>query len=215
MNVLIKKLFVGLCLTALVFPVYSANDHAHGRMNKNFKKISKLERQVAQIQIQLAALAGGLSSQFTGAYSSVFFENQSFSCGDTADPANPNIFGTQDAVDYFQEQSQSGNSVRSVLTTASADGQTLYFQPHQLLQYEQRLSGLYETDTKSEGNFSVNISPSGALSLDAGPNVSVSGQMSEGGFLMLIQQTAIEGNCTDASMTMVIGVKQPAFLLPD
>lgn len=197
-----------LSLLAFNTPVFSAEEHSHPRINNNFKKIKRLQNSVAQLQSQMEALLSANQTDFSGTYTSIFFENQSFSCGDTVDPADPLILGTPAAVPYFSSQGVSSYSVASVITDATANGETLYFPPHSLMKQEQRGGGVLETDTKLEGNFSVNIGPDGALSLDAGPDTTVSGQMTAGGFVMLVQGSSIEDNCDDAFTLMVVGVRK-------
>lgn len=194
--------------TGLLALTLTSGLQAKNHKDDNEKKSQKgglpaLEQRVAALESLVTDLQG--AGGFSGEYHTTLFETGSFGCGMTNDPAA--LLGTPAFIEYLGKQAISSATTRTANFVAEADGDSLYFPEYVTNIQEIRLSGTPEQDTRLEGNISIDISDSGELSVDAGPDVTTSGYMSANGDNFTFMATGLfdEAGCDDAFSVIAIG----------
>jgi hypothetical protein len=206
---LVMLILITLMLSSSYSVEASKSDKSVKSKKSNRNNDTQLQQEVAELQTIVAALQADVADlqvnddPYVGNYHTTLFETSVFGCGNTIDPP----IGAPAAISYFQEQAVSSMAIRSATTVAVADGTSLHIPEHTLGIQELRLSGQYEEDSRIEGNFTLSISSEGELSLNAGPGVSMTGQMSENGDAFTILNTGLfdENGCDDAFTVLMIG----------
>ncbi len=209
-----KKLVVILSVLALM--ASASPSMAKSKKSGKSDKSSKGGVPALQVEVaELRALIEGLQAQigtnddpYAGSYAVTLVESTIFGCGLTTDPGT--VLGTPAGLGYFQNQAISSQTTRSAVFTATSDGLSLSIPDYTLLIQELRLSGLYEEDTRVEGNIVATIAADGSLLFDAGPESEFFGQMAADGsaFTALARGRFLEGGCDDAYTVMLTGIRK-------
>jgi hypothetical protein len=214
----VRSLGMVILTTLILCSSYSVEASKSDKSTKSHKSSKHnsagLKQEVEELQAIVAALQADVAelqanddpdASYVGNYHTTLFETGIFGCGNTINPGP--LFGTPAAISYFQEQAVSSTVTRSATTVAVADGTSLHIPEHVLSIQELRLSGQYEEDSRIEGNFTLSILSDGELNFDAGPDASITGQMSENGdaFTILARGLFDENGCDDAFTVLMIG----------
>ena len=187
-------------LTLMIAPLIQAGPSQAGGLPALAAEVAELRALVESLQEQV-----GEDQGYAGTYHLTLFESGIFGCGEGIVPFQPN-FGT-----YFQNQAVSSAVTRSSTSVAESDGMVIEVPTINTFSQELRLSGSYEEDhNKVDGAFDINIATDGSLSVDAGPDVSVSGQMADDGSSFTIIATGLfdEDGCDDAFTVLGVGVRK-------
>lgn len=184
--------------------------HAQNGNSSQAGGLPALAAEVAELRALIESLQGQVGGEvdYSGTFAVTMLEIGRFGCGFTNDPAS--LLGTPLFIEYLGTQGISSSTTSSAFYEAESDGWTLSIPEYQLKRQQLRLSGVHETETRTEGPFDVDINADGSLSFDPGAGTEFAGQMAVDGnsFNVLVRGQFIENGCDDSFTVLISGVRK-------
>jgi len=173
---------------------------------------SSLDARLSALEAELANRQLTGADKYAGTYTVTSMESQYYGC----QPAGTDIASVltdgnpTTNFNYFVNQQLSDTSTRTTTYDATSVAGVLTIPPYTLLTHDIDLGGIASVDTRTEGDFDLDINPDGSILFTPEPTVVLTGQFSADGstFTFLVEGQFIDGGCNDNFMIIAVGVRK-------